>query len=79
MVSYSTEQHVEKILTMMVKLLALRAAGTEYRANKGVISNIDAKRVFLAIDGCRLDHAEPSLRERLRANCHFTTKQFLKF
>jgi len=40
--------------------------GTEYRAKRGVISNIDAKRLFLyCIEAADVDSADPELRERL--------------
>lgn len=62
-----TEQHVEKILVDDGCAVGVRVAGgKEYRANKGVISNIDAKRLFLQlIDSSDTDEADPNLRERL--------------
>jgi beta-carotene ketolase (CrtO type) len=40
--------------------------GTEYRAKQGVISNIDAKRLFLhLVDTGDVDAADPELRDRL--------------
>lgn len=42
------------------------ANGEEYRANYGVISNIDAQRLFLQmVEPETLDHASSTLRERL--------------
>ena len=62
-----TDQHVEKVLIDDGRAVGVRVAnGTEYRAAKGVISNIDAKRVFLQLmDSCEVDDADPNLRERL--------------
>ncbi|WP_013320845.1 beta-carotene ketolase CrtO [Gloeothece verrucosa] len=42
------------------------AGGKEYLAKKGVISNIDAQRLFLQmVDPAALDAADPKLRERV--------------
>ncbi len=62
-----TDQHVEKVLIDNGRAVGVRVAnGTEYRATKGVISNIDAKRVFLQlIDPAEVNDADPNLRERL--------------
>ncbi|MBW4663263.1 MAG: NAD(P)/FAD-dependent oxidoreductase [Chroococcus sp. CMT-3BRIN-NPC107] len=62
-----TDQQVEKVLIDNGKAVGVRVAGgVEYRANKGVISNIDAKRVFLQlIDASDVHSADPNLRERL--------------
>jgi beta-carotene ketolase (CrtO type) len=62
-----TEQTVEKILIDDGRAVGVRVAGgTEYRAKEGVISNIDAKRLFLhLVDSSEVDHADPDLRERL--------------
>jgi beta-carotene ketolase (CrtO type) len=62
-----TEQTVEKILIDDGRAVGVRVAGgTEYRAKLGVISNIDAKRLFLnLVDSNEVDHADPNLRERL--------------
>jgi beta-carotene ketolase (CrtO type) len=62
-----TDQQVEKVLIDDGRAVGVRVAnGTEYRANRGVISNIDAKRVFLHLmDSSDVDAAEPNLRERL--------------
>jgi beta-carotene ketolase (CrtO type) len=62
-----TEQTVEKILIDDGRAVGVRVAGgTEYRAKQGVISNIDAKRLFLhLVDQDEVDHADPDLRERL--------------
>ncbi len=62
-----TDQDVDKVLVDDGKAVGVRiGSGTEYRANKGVISNIDAKRLFLQmIDKKDVDDADPELRERL--------------
>ncbi|HEY9598305.1 MAG TPA: NAD(P)/FAD-dependent oxidoreductase, partial [Cyanophyceae cyanobacterium] len=62
-----TDQHVEQVLIDDGRAVGVKVAGgTEYRANKGVISNIDAKRLFLQmIDPADSDSADPNLRERL--------------
>ncbi|PMB45491.1 beta-carotene ketolase [Fischerella thermalis CCMEE 5201] len=62
-----TEQKVEKVLVDNGKAVGVRVTGgKEYRANKGVISSIDAKRLFLQlVDTSDVDSADPNLRERL--------------
>ena len=62
-----TDQHVEKVLIDNGRAVGVRVAGnTEYRAKRGVISNIDARRVFLQlVDPSDADDADPELRERL--------------
>ncbi len=62
-----TEQTVEKILIDDGRAVGVRVAGgTEYRAKHGVISNIDAQRLFLhLVDSGEVDLADPNLRERL--------------
>jgi beta-carotene ketolase (CrtO type) len=62
-----TDQRVEKVLVDNGKAVGVgTAGGKEYRANKGVISNIDAKRLFLhLVDASDVDSADPDLRERL--------------
>jgi len=62
-----TEQHVDKILVDGDRAAGVRTAnGTEYRADKGVISNIDAKRLFLhLVDPADVDRADPNLRDRV--------------
>ncbi|MGI2902672.1 beta-carotene ketolase CrtO [Tolypothrix sp. VBCCA 56010] len=62
-----TDQKVEKVLVDNGKAVGVRvASGKEYRANKGVISSLDAKRLFLQhIDPSDVDTADANLRERL--------------
>lgn len=62
-----TEQSVEKVLVDDGRAVGVRVAGgVEYRAQKGVISNIDAKRLFLQLmDKSDIDAADSELHERL--------------
>jgi beta-carotene ketolase (CrtO type) len=62
-----TDQQVEKILIDDGRAVGVRVkGGTEYRAAKGVISNIDAQRVFLHLmDEADVRAADPDLHERL--------------
>ena len=61
------DQSVEKVLIDGDRAVGVRIAnGTEYRAKHGVISNIDARRVFLQmVDRGALDSADAGLHERL--------------
>lgn len=74
------DSHVEKILIDDGKAVGVRVAGgKEYRANKGVISNIDAKRVFLQlVDNNDIDQVEPNLRERLERRIVNNNETILK-
>lgn len=62
-----TEQDVEQVIVDGDRAVGVRVAGgKEYRANKGVISSVDAKRLFLQlIEAGAVDDADPHLRERL--------------
>lgn len=62
-----TDQSVERVLVDDGKAVGVRVAGgKEYRAKRGVISNIDAKRLFLDLmDAADVDAASDSLRHRL--------------
>lgn len=62
-----TDQHVKQVLVDDGFAVGVRVAGgKEYRAKNGVISNIDAKRLFLQMmDASDVDAADPDLRERL--------------
>lgn len=62
-----TEQSVKQILIDDGRAVGVRvASGQEYRSQRGVISNIDARRVFLQlIDPSEVDSADKHLRERL--------------
>lgn len=75
-----TDQHVEKVLIDNGRAVGVRVAGgVEYRANKGVISNIDAQRVFLhLIDQSDVNSADPNLRERLERRIVNNNETILK-
>lgn len=75
-----TDQHVEKVLVDDGKAVGVRVkGGTEYRANRGVISNIDAKRLFLhAMDSSDVNAADPDLRERLERRIVNNNESILK-
>lgn len=75
-----TEQHVEKILIDDGRAVGVRVAnGTEYRASKGVISNIDAQRLFLhMIDPADIHAADPDLKERLERKIVNNNETILK-
>jgi len=75
-----TEQDVEKVLVDDGRAVGVRVAGgKEYRANKGVISNIDAKRLFLQlIDSSDVDNADPNLQERLERRIVNNNETILK-
>jgi beta-carotene ketolase (CrtO type) len=62
-----TDRSVSKILIDDGRAVGVRVQdGTEYRAKHGVISNIDAQRLFLhLVDRGDVDRADPNLRERL--------------
>lgn len=75
-----TDQSVEKVLVDDGKAVGVRVAnGTEYRATKGVISNIDAKRLFLRhFDPGDVDAADANLRERLERRIVNNNETILK-
>lgn len=62
-----TEQSVKQILIDDGRAVGVRVgSGQEYRATRGVISNIDARRVFLQlVEPSDVDSADEHLRERL--------------
>ncbi|WP_017317953.1 beta-carotene ketolase CrtO [Mastigocladopsis repens] len=62
-----TDQKVERVLVDNNQAVGVRVAGgKEYRANKGVISSLDAKRLFLQLmDTSDVDSADANLRDRL--------------
>jgi beta-carotene ketolase (CrtO type) len=61
------DRAVEKILIDNNRAVGVRVAeGHEYRASAGVISNLDAKRVFLQlVEPGAIDPVDPDLRHRL--------------
>jgi len=75
-----TDQHVEKVLIDDGKAVGVRVAGgAEYRAKYGVISNIDAKRLFLQMtDKSEVDAADPDLWERLERRIVNNNETILK-
>ncbi len=75
-----TDQQVEKVLIDDNKAVGVRVAGgEEYRAKYGVISNIDAKRLFLQLlDTSEVDDADPDLRERLERRIVNNNETILK-
>ncbi|TVP62255.1 MAG: NAD(P)/FAD-dependent oxidoreductase [Nodularia sp. (in: Bacteria)] len=75
-----TDQQVEKVLIDDGKAVGVRVAGgQEYRAKYGIISNIDAKRLFLQlIDTSEIDQADPDLRERLERRIINNNETILK-
>jgi len=75
-----TDQHVEKILIDDDRAVGVRVSGgIEYRASKGVISNIDAKRVFLQLmESQEVDDADINLRERLERRIVNNNETILK-
>lgn len=76
-----TEQPVKQVLVDdNGRAVGVRAAdGSEYRANKGVISNIDARRLFLQLlDPAEVDAADPKLRERLERRIVNNNEAILK-
>ncbi|AUT01533.1 beta-carotene ketolase [Nostoc sp. CENA543] len=75
-----TDQQVEKLLIDNGKAVGVRASGgKEYRAKYGVISNIDAKRLFLQMtDKSDVDAADPDLWERLERRIVNNNETILK-
>ncbi|WP_339376829.1 beta-carotene ketolase CrtO [Nostoc sp. 106C] len=75
-----TDQHVEKVLIDDKKAVGVRVGGgTEYRAKYGVISNIDAKRLFLQMtDKSDIDAVDPDLWERLERRIVNNNETILK-
>ncbi|MGA7936376.1 MAG: beta-carotene ketolase CrtO [Kovacikia sp.] len=75
-----TDQSVERVLVDGGQAVGVRVAGgTEYRATKGVISNIDAKRLFLHLmEPGDVDAADPHLRDRLERRIINNNETILK-
>jgi beta-carotene ketolase (CrtO type) len=75
-----TDQAVEKILIDDGRAVGVRVkGGMEYRAKHGVISNIDAKRLFLNLmDSSDVDDADPDLRDRLERRIINNNETILK-
>ena len=62
-----TDQSVKQVLVDNGRAVGVRvASGKEYRASRGVISNIDAKRLLLnLVDEPDVHAADPNLRDRV--------------
>ncbi len=75
-----TEQQVERILIDDGRAVGVRVKGNkEYLAAKGVISNIDAQRLFLQlVDAADVDAAAPKLRSRLERKIVNNNETILK-
>lgn len=75
-----TDQQVEKVLIDDAKAVGVRVAnGDEYRAKYGVISNIDARRLFLQMtDKSDIDAVDPNLWERLERRIVNNNETILK-
>jgi beta-carotene ketolase (CrtO type) len=75
-----TDCQVKKVLIDEGRAVGVQLAnGNEYRAKHGVISNIDAKRLFLQlIDKSDVDAVDPDLRERLERRIVNNNETILK-
>lgn len=75
-----TEQSVCGVIVDDARAVGVRVAGgKEYRATKGVISNIDARRLFLQlIEPADIDEIDPKLRERLERRITNNNETILK-
>ena len=75
-----TEQRVKQVLVDNGRAVGVRVGnGTEYRATKGVISNIDAQRLFIhCMDKGDVDAADPKLWERLERRIVNNNETILK-
>lgn len=75
-----TEQSVKQVIVDNGRAVGVRIAdGKEYRANKGVISNIDAQRLFLQlVDKADTDDADSELRERVERRIVNNNETILK-
>ncbi|MBW4540266.1 MAG: NAD(P)/FAD-dependent oxidoreductase [Myxacorys chilensis ATA2-1-KO14] len=75
-----TDQQVKQVLVDDGRAVGVRTAnGKEYRATKGVISNIDAQRVFLhLLNPAEVDAADPTLREHLERRIVNNNETILK-
>lgn len=74
------DRQVEKVLIDDGKAVGVRVAGgKEFRAKEGVISNIDAKRLFMQmIDKSDIDAADSQLHERLKRRIVNNNETILK-
>ncbi|MEG3438971.1 NAD(P)/FAD-dependent oxidoreductase [Pannus brasiliensis CCIBt3594] len=74
------DRSVKQILVEDGRAIGVRTeSGEEYRATAGVISNIDARRVFLQLlDPADVDGADPELRERIERKIVNNNETILK-
>ncbi|MBW4621071.1 MAG: NAD(P)/FAD-dependent oxidoreductase [Cyanosarcina radialis HA8281-LM2] len=75
-----TDQSVKRVLIDNGRAVGVQVAdGSEYRAKRGVISNIDAKRLFLQLmEPADVDDADGALRERLERRIVNNNETILK-
>ncbi|MEB3338028.1 MAG: NAD(P)/FAD-dependent oxidoreductase [Leptolyngbyaceae bacterium] len=75
-----TDQLVKKVLVEDGRAVGVQVAnGRAYRASRGVISNIDAKRLFLHLmDSGDVDAADSKLRDRVDRRIAITNDSVLK-
>jgi beta-carotene ketolase (CrtO type) len=75
-----TDQRVEKVLVDDGKAVGVQVSnGREYLASKGVISSLDAKRLFLQLmDKSDVDSADANLRDRLERRIVNNNETILK-
>jgi beta-carotene ketolase (CrtO type) len=76
-----TEQTVKQVLVEEKGAVGVRVGGQgrEYRAKRGVISNIDARRLFLQlVEPSALEQADPALRERVERKIVNNNETILK-
>jgi beta-carotene ketolase (CrtO type) len=74
-----TEQTVKEVLVEEKGAVGVRVAQGEYKAKKGVISNIDARRLFLQlVPATTLQQADPELRERVERKIVNNNETILK-
>jgi len=74
------DRPIQQILIDNGRAVGVRGRdGREYRASRGVISNIDAQRLFLHLmDAADVDAADPNLRERLQRRIINNNETILK-
>ncbi|PSF37533.1 NAD(P)/FAD-dependent oxidoreductase [Aphanothece hegewaldii CCALA 016] len=75
-----TEQRVKDVLIDDGRAIGVRVEnGIEYRATKGVISNIDARRLFLQlVEPAAINQADPELRDRIERRLVNNNETILK-
>lgn len=75
-----TDQPAKRVLIDGDRAVGVQVTnGTEYRATKGVISNIDAQRLFLhLVDPADINASDPNLRERLERRIVNNNETILK-